>query len=98
MANPPYVSRSEELSRELAFEPQGALYSQDNGLRDTKSIIESANRFLMPGGMVLIEVGAGKRAALQRYATEKSGLVTIEYLGDDSIDDRLTVLRRAYRA
>jgi len=97
VANPPYVSRSEELSRELAFEPQGALYSEDNRLRDTKSIIESANRFLKPGGMVLIEVGPGKRAALQRYATKKSGLVTIEYLGDDSIDDRLTALRGAYR-
>lgn len=97
VANPPYVSRSEKVSPELAHEPQGALYSEDDGLRDTKIIIESARRFLTSGGTILIEVGAGKRSLLQQYASEMSALVTIEFLGDNSPDDRFTVLRCTYQ-
>ncbi len=96
VSNPPYVSRLEKVSRELSYEPQGALYSDDDGLCDTKLILAAAKSFLKANGTVLIEVGAGKRGHLKRYEGEGACPATIEYLGDDSVDDRFTVLRCVY--
>jgi release factor glutamine methyltransferase len=95
-SNPPYVSRDEIVPRELSYEPQGALYSDDDGLHDTKILLEAAKPFLKPHGTVLIEVGAGKRGHLTRYAREGACPASIEYVGDDTPADRFTVLRCGY--
>jgi release factor glutamine methyltransferase len=96
VSNPPYVSRDEIVPRELSYEPQGALYSDDDGLRDTKILLEAAKPFLKPHGTVLIEVGAGKREHLKRYVREGACPARIEYVGDDTPADRFTVLRCVY--
>jgi methylase of polypeptide subunit release factors len=96
VSNPPYVSREEKVPRELSYEPHGALYSDDDGLRDTKIILASAKSFLKADGALLLEVGADKRDHLKRYVQEGACPATIEYVGDDSTDDRFTVLRCAY--
>jgi release factor glutamine methyltransferase len=96
VSNPPYVSREEHVPRELAYEPQDALYSDDDGLRDTKTILAAAKSFLKANGTLLIEVGASKRERLERYVREGACPATIEYIGDDSPEDRFTVLRCVY--
>lgn len=96
VSNPPYVSRDENVPRELSYEPQGALYSDDDGLRDTKTILTTAQSFLSATGTLLIEVGAGKRQHLTRYVQDGACPATIEYVGDDSADDRFTVVRCSY--
>ena len=96
VANPPYVSRLEAVSKELSYEPPSALYSEDDGLHDTKVILGAARRFIGPTGELLLEVGAGKRALLDRYVGEKKCPATIQYLGDETPDDRFTVLRCTY--
>ncbi len=96
VSNPPYVSREETVPRELSYEPQDALYSDDDGLRDTKILLEEAKPFLKPHGTVLIEVGAGKREHLKRYVREGACPASIEYVGDDTAADRFTVLRCTY--
>lgn len=96
VSNPPYVPPGEIVPRELSYEPQGALYSNDDGLRDTKIILEEAKLFLKPHGTVLIEVGAGKRGYLKRYVREGACPASIEYVGDDTAADRFTVLRCVY--
>lgn len=96
VSNPPYVSRDEIVPRELSYEPRGALYSDDDGLRDAKILLEGARSFLKTDGTILIEVGAGKREHLNRYTREGLCPATIEYVGDDTSADRFTVLRCTY--
>lgn len=92
IANPPYIDRRERVPVELSYEPAGALFSPDEGLQDTKTIIASASRFLKPGGALLCEVGAGKRRLLPSLFEETGSEFTWSLLGDDSPLDRFTVI------
>ncbi len=91
VANPPYIDPAERTPVELSFEPQGALYSDDHGLRDTKEIIEKGVLLLTSGGVLLCEVGAGKRKLLAEYFAQHP--YHFELLGDDSPYDRFTVVK-----
>ncbi len=91
VSNPPYIDRAEQTPIELSFEPHGALFSDDHGLRDTKDIIEKGVPFLSSGGVLLCEVGAGKRSLLAEYFAHHP--YRFELLGDDSPHDRFTVVK-----
>jgi release factor glutamine methyltransferase len=93
VANPPYVDRSERLPVELSFEPSSALFSEERGLADSRQILLSAQQFLVPRGVVLCEIGAGKREMLKEWFAGLAVGATLELLGDDSPDDRFTVLK-----
>lgn len=92
VANPPYVDRAEPAQPELSFEPQEALYSGDHGLHDASQILREAPAFLRPGGVLLCEVGAGKRAHLQALLNAAHGCERM-LLGDGSPLDRFTVVK-----
>jgi release factor glutamine methyltransferase len=92
IANPPYIARGETTPVELSFEPSGALYSDDEGLADTKQIISDSTSFLKSGGVLLCEVGAGKRAHLMPLLATLSGFHA-SILGDDSDQDRFSVIK-----
>jgi release factor glutamine methyltransferase len=91
VANPPYIDPAEQTPIELSFEPRNALYSDDEGLKDTKEIIEKGVSLLAPGGVLLCEVGAGKRALLQEYFAQHR--YTYALLGDASPEDRFAVVK-----
>jgi len=93
LANPPYVDPAEPSPPELAFEPRGALYSEDNGLRDTREILRTAPPLLAAGGVLLLEVGAGKREQLSRCLEIAALGARASLLGDDSPQDRFTVVK-----
>jgi release factor glutamine methyltransferase len=69
VSNPPYI-RSLELDLlqpEVGqFEPRGALNGGDDGLETIKKILKEAPDFLKQGGRLLMEVGEGQAASLQR--------------------------------
>jgi release factor glutamine methyltransferase len=91
VANPPYIDPAENTPVELSFEPRRALYSEDGGLKDTKEIIEQGVPLLAPRGVLLCEVGAGKRVLLEQYFAQRS--YAYELLGDSSLQDRFTVVK-----
>lgn len=93
VANPPYIDPSEDVPVELSFEPPGALFSEDHGLRDVRCILEQSETRLRSGGMLLCEVGAGKRDILTPLLYNLESHYRISLLGDDSPADRFTVLR-----
>ncbi len=90
IANPPYVDPAEDTPKELSFEPREALFSEDQGLRDVKSIISTAFEFLNPRGVLLVEVGAGKRGALIPFLDTMK--LSYRFLGDDSVADNFTIV------
>jgi release factor glutamine methyltransferase len=58
-ANPPYVAKElqPELQPELAAEPALALYGGLDGRRDLERIMGDVARLLVPGGILLMEIG-----------------------------------------
>jgi release factor glutamine methyltransferase len=93
IANPPYISRTESTPRELNFEPQPALFSDDEGLCDAKLIIQQSISRLKPAGCLLVEVGAGKRKALAAWLSSEALPYSWDFLGDDRECDSFTVVR-----
>ena len=72
MSNPPYVAEHDiHLQRgDLRFEPQLALSSGIDGLRDLKCIVQGAPAHLSAGGWLLVEHGFNQQAAvLDLFAT-----------------------------
>jgi release factor glutamine methyltransferase len=60
-ANPPYVSDSEysEMDRNVKdYEPRTALHGGPNGLDFIEPILRETVRWIKPGGLLLIEIGA----------------------------------------
>lgn len=59
VSNPPYIPFSEKqtLQKEVSFEPQSALFAQDNGVEFYKKIIKDAPNHLNKGGYLIFECG-----------------------------------------
>jgi release factor glutamine methyltransferase len=89
VGNPPYVEEgSLEVSREVHFEPEAALYSGPQGTDDIFRILGEAPRYLAPGGVVLLECGyrQGCVASDERFASDFSARSVIKDLaGKDRV-------------
>ncbi len=80
ISNPPYVKKEEYTSPETAYEPQIALYANDNGLEFYKRILNISPNILNKNGIIIFEIGATlgeyiKKLALSIYPKAK---ITIE--------------------
>ncbi|WP_137391813.1 peptide chain release factor N(5)-glutamine methyltransferase [Rhodoligotrophos defluvii] len=67
LSNPPYIETSDigELKPEVrCFDPVLALDGGQDGLAAYRRIIPSASQLLVPGGWLILEVGAGQAAAV----------------------------------
>ncbi len=74
VSNPPYIPLREiaGLQREVGgFEPLNALTDGQNGLSIIEKIIADAPFFLRPCGFLLIEIGFGQAAAVEKMFDEK---------------------------
>jgi release factor glutamine methyltransferase len=63
VSNPPYIPAAEiaALAPDIRdFEPRLALDGGDDGLQIIRAIVDQARRFLVSGGVLAIEVGAGQ--------------------------------------
>ena len=62
VANPPYLSEADlaDAPPELAWEPREALVAGPTGLEAIAAIVRDAPAHLVPGGRLLMEVGAGQ--------------------------------------
>jgi release factor glutamine methyltransferase len=97
IANPPYIDPAEEVPIDLSFEPHGALFAEERGLREVRVILEQSSSRLRSGGLLLLEVGAGKRAALRDLLPAFEAQYEFSLVGDDSEQDRFAVVRALRR-
>ncbi len=93
LANPPYIDPREQVPVELSYEPRGALFAEEGGLREVRRICTQAAAMVAPGGALLCEVGAGKRPALAKATGWFDPQCQVSFLGDDAAMDRFTVLK-----
>lgn len=67
ISNPPYIADDDPHLRQgdVRFEPQTALVSAENGLKDIRLIAEQARRHLKNGGYLLVEHGYNQQTEVQ---------------------------------
>jgi len=96
VSNPPYISKAEWgcVAEGLAFEPQDALLSEDEGLADIALIVKSAQQSLKPDGWLLIEHGwqQGKNV---RELFIAAGYKAVETKSDLAGQERITLGMRS---
>jgi release factor glutamine methyltransferase len=91
VANPPYIASGDPAFGSLAHEPRAALDGGPDGLDACRAILAAAAAHLKPGGVLLVEHGAGQRAALAALA-RASGLAVAAVVDDLAGLPRLLVL------
>ena len=80
ISNPPYIRRNEldSLQNEVKnFEPMLALDGGEDGLKFYKIIANSANDYLVDGGVLLLEVGYNQASKVKELLEEKNFIVEI---------------------
>ena len=95
VSNPPYIAHDDSNVESVVrdWEPHAALFAADAGLADARAVITGSVEWLAPGGWLVLEIGAGQRAAVCGLMTA-SGLAQIEVHRDLAGHDRIAVGRQ----
>ena len=96
VSNPPYVARSDAplLQPEVVrFEPDTALFADEDGMAVLRALCETAGARLAPDGFLIVEFGAGQDSAL-RVMAQALGW-SIEIAPDLAGIPRVAVMSRA---
>ncbi len=71
LANPPYVEAGAALAPSVReHEPAGALFAGPEGLDAYRLLLPQLPALLTPGGLALVEIGAGQADAVSAIATD----------------------------
>ena len=93
VSNPPYICRTEidQMSKETVdYEPDLALYADNNGLSSYQAIIQNARDFLNISGKLILEIGYSQKEAISDLL-EFSGFNEIEVKSDLAGLDRVII-------
>jgi release factor glutamine methyltransferase len=96
-SNPPYVPEGEwkTLQPEVRdHESPGALLAGREGLDCYREIIKGAPSWLRPGGWLVLEIGEGQAAPIQRLIQKEENLGGVEVIKDLQGTERVLVVRR----
>ena len=91
-ANLPYVSSDvlPTLDRDVVdYEPLAALDGGPDGLTHIRRLLDQAGRWLLPGGTIVLEIGAGQGPAVIAYAAERYPEAHVELSQDYAGLDRV---------
>jgi len=101
VSNPPYVRLEEEVAlppEVRRYEPAGALFAGEDGLRDLRAILRGSPDALAPGGTLAFEIGLGQSADVLRELQLVEGLELVAVQNDLQGIPRVVVARRHNRA
>ncbi|MDP2053665.1 MAG: peptide chain release factor N(5)-glutamine methyltransferase [Acidobacteriota bacterium] len=97
VSNPPYVTDAEyaDLAPEVRdFEPRSALTAGPDGLGDVRAILSCATTRLVPGGMLLMEIGFGQSEKVQLLVQAMPALTLVRISPDLQGIPRIVVAQR----
>ncbi len=95
ISNPPYISNTDPAAAScpaLHFEPERALFAEDNGLAAFNQITPLAKKFLINNGLIAFEHGHTQAAALRQLFSDQ-GYHDIHTQPDLANLDRVTSAR-----
>jgi release factor glutamine methyltransferase len=99
LANPPYIAVSEASSIDddvVLYEPIDALFGGKDGLDIVKEIISESPRYLVSGGMLIMEVGHGHKDTVDRLIASREGLKVMNWVNDLAGIPRTVVIERVH--
>lgn len=97
VSNPPYICSSvmPELQPDVReYEPKTALDGGPEGLDDIRVLIQDAQKYLSPGGWLMLEIGYDQRDALISLGREAGCYENIEVKEDYGGNPRVAMMRR----
>lgn len=92
ISNPPYISEDEKhlmTPSVLEYEPDTALFADDNGLALYKAMIRTLSDVLKPGGRVYFEIGFSQADALKKYIERIWPGTLVQVVKDINQQDRI---------
>ena len=96
ISNPPYVSDKEyaHLPLDVQKEPLGALLAEEDGFYFYRRIQEEARTYLVPGGMIFLEIGAGQVQGIKKIFSDSSVWKGVKFIKDYNHSDRVALIKR----
>jgi release factor glutamine methyltransferase len=97
VSNPPYVGRGElaNLTPEVSqWEPRSALDGGPDGLDYYRAIVTEGYRYLLPGGALIMEIGADLGRSVARLLRDASNYTASKIFQDYACRDRVVVAHR----
>lgn len=87
VSNPPYIAFDErgKLSAEVLFEPEQALFAEENGLAFYRAIAEHWLPLLKEGGTLAVEIGYRQAEAVRGIFSAYDTEVHTDYGGNDRV-------------
>lgn len=98
VSNPPYIRDSDwsglqpEVSR---YEPRTALAAGPWGTELHERLLNEAIPYLVPGGLLVMELGLGQSSQVQALARSKPAYTSVEIVPDEGGIDRVLIAGRA---
>ncbi len=93
VSNPPYINKSdmEELLPNVKdYEPHTALFGGDDGLYFYESIVQQAENYLNPQGLVAFEIGYDQSESVSKLLIDK-GFINVQTFKDLYKQDRVVI-------
>ena len=89
VSNPPYVDKSANTNESLKFEPEEAIFSDENGLKDLRIIISQSTHYLNYGGIIFLEHSPEQKKIIKNLL-KKNGFRDVTSVKDLKRTERFT--------
>lgn len=96
VSNPPYIAESERESLAdtvINFDPELALFAEDNGLGAYKKIIKQACGLLKPGGILAFEIGHTQGNVIKKLIIDNFPQAAVDIIKDMNAKDRIVLAK-----
>jgi release factor glutamine methyltransferase len=97
LSNPPYIAEAEwaQLQPEVhLYEPRMALVGGPRGTEFHERLLDDSREFLVPGGLLVMEIGQGQAPAVRQLAARLGGYDDIKVVEDAAGIERVVLAQR----
>jgi release factor glutamine methyltransferase len=97
VSNPPYISESDWAGLEpevRVFEPRMALVGGAQGTEIHERLLRESREFLTPGGLLVMEIGAGQAPTIRQLAGRIGGYAALRIIKDAAGIERVVMAQR----
>jgi len=97
LSNPPYVPSKDiaKLQPEIRkFEPMMALDGGDDGLDSYRTILQNAHSHLVPGGIILLEIGFDQKDGVINIVNKFAQYQSVEFIKDLAGHNRVVLIKK----
>jgi len=97
VSNPPYIPTADiqGLESEIKeFEPMLALDGGTDGIDSYRSILKNAHNYLVPGGILLLEIGFDQKEIMQSISGQYKEYEFIDFIRDLAGHNRVALIKK----